>query len=154
MENESASSVNYTTKLEEKFIKLNFKILIFLSIVFCSACTTSTQQPKLIQTIEFGSDEVFSEGAEFSVRKIGNGCVVGGIVYTSYYQIEYQFDFRGSSIGNATKIVRSYEEPIFENPNPNIANTNTYNIRGNSNEMRTINIIYESISQDSKLKCT
>lgn len=27
------------------------------------------QQSKLIQTIEFGSDEFFSEGAEFFVRK-------------------------------------------------------------------------------------
>lgn len=134
-------------------MKLSFKILILLPVIFCFACTTSMQQSKLIQTIEFGSDEFFSEGAEFFVRKKGNSCTVEGTVYTSYYQIEYQFDFKGNDIGNATKIVRSYEEPIFVNPNPNIVNSNTYDIKNDADEMQTVNIIYESISQDSKLKC-
>lgn len=136
-------------------MKSSFKILILLSVIFlCLACTTPAQQPKLIQTIEFNSDEVFSEGAEFFVQKMGNKCIVEGTAYTPYYQVEYQFDFKGNDIGNATKIVRSYEEPIFENPNPNITDTKTYNIKNNLEEMQTIIIIHKSISQESKLKCT
>lgn len=134
-------------------MKLSFKVFVLLSVVFCFACTALIQQPKLIQTIEFSSDEFFPEGAEFFVRKIGGRCIVEGIVYTSYYQSEYQFEFKGNDIGNAIKIIRSYEKPIFENPNPNIVNTSTYNIKNDYNEMRAVNIIYKSISQESKHKC-